>query len=132
MQRVLNTAARILTKTKRRAHITPVLKELHWLPIDKRIEFKVLVLTYKCLHGEAPEYLAGLLQPYLSQRSLRSSNLNLLTIPKMRLKTCGDRTFLFAAPTLWNDLPETVKSHQSLSSFKSDLKTFLFKQSYQK
>jgi hypothetical protein len=131
LQRVMNTAARILTRTKPRVHITPVLEELHWLPIEKRIEFKLLTLTYKCLHGEAPDYLSGLLQTYLPQRSLRSSEQNLLTVPKTRLKSCGDRAFSMAAPTLWNNLPETLKASESLSTFKAELKTHLFRKSYQ-
>ena len=61
LQKVQNTAARILTKTKKYDHITHVLKSLHWLPVDKRIQYKINLLTYKCLHNQALEYLTELL-----------------------------------------------------------------------
>ena len=61
LQKVQNTAARIVTRTSRHSHITPVLQELHWLPIDLRIKFKVLLHTYKGLHGYAPGYITDIL-----------------------------------------------------------------------
>ena len=75
LQRVQNTAARIITKTPRHDHITPVLKELHWLPICQRIDYKVLLYTYKALHGQCPQYIIDLLCVYRQARDLRSSNL---------------------------------------------------------
>jgi hypothetical protein len=129
VQRVQNTAARILTKTHKFDHISPVLDSLHWLPIQKRIEFKILILTFKCVHGPAPKYLAELIHPYLPTRTLRSSDQLLLQIPKTRLKSYGDRSFTKAAPTLWNSLPLHIRTLTSLDSFKSNLKTFLFERS---
>ena len=73
LQRVQNNAARVITLTKKHDHITPVLKELHWLPVRKRIEFKILLLAYKCLHGTAPSYLRELLKEYVPPRTLRST-----------------------------------------------------------
>ena len=58
LQSVQNSAARIVTKTAPREHITPVLKELHWLPVDRRIEYKILLYAYKALNGLAREYLS--------------------------------------------------------------------------
>ena len=126
LQLVQNTAARILTNTNRRAHITPVLASLHWLPIKARIDFKILLITYKALHGLAPLYIVELLPPKPNARSLRSSNKGLLEVPVSYLKTKGDRAFAVVAPTLWNALPLPLKTAVSVDSFKRLLKTHLF------
>ncbi|KAL3046735.1 hypothetical protein OYC64_004677 [Pagothenia borchgrevinki] len=79
LQIIQNSAARIITGTKASEHITPILIQLHWLPVQSRINFKNLLLTYKALHNLAPLYLADLLQEYTPSRSLRSSSAGLLT-----------------------------------------------------
>ena len=126
LQKIQNTSARIITKTPRRAHITPVLKELHWLPVKLRIDFKILCLTYKCLHGSSPSYLSDLLNPYVPVRSLRSNTENLLVVPPYKLKSFGFCSFSYTAPVLWNALPSDIKDSDSLDSFKAKLKTYLF------
>ena len=126
LQKVQNTVARLVSRSKRSDSVTPILKKLHWLPVSKRIEFKILLLTYKCLHGLAPKYLSDLLKPYKPSRLLRSSSKLLLEEPGSRTSTFGKRSFSLAAPSLWNNLPDTVKHAISLASFKSQLKTFLF------
>jgi hypothetical protein len=131
LQRVLNIAARIVTLTSKQNHITPILKALHWLPIDQRIKYKILVLTFRALHDSAPSYIKDLLTIYEPTRSLRSGGQNLLVGPPTRLKTYGDRSFSAAAPHLWNQLPAATRSQTSLSSFKCDIKTLLFREAYQ-
>ena len=87
LQLTQNRAARILSLTSKFAHITPVMRDLHWLPVDKRIEFKVLLLCYKCVNGLAPPYLSDLLSKYVPTRSLRSADKDLLVVPSScRLK----------------------------------------------
>ncbi|KAL3058228.1 hypothetical protein OYC64_010411 [Pagothenia borchgrevinki] len=81
---------------------------------------------YKSLHTLAPQYLTDLLHPYTPSRSLRSSDTGLLSIPRSRLRTVGDRAFSVAAPTLWNALPPEIRNAASLDIFKSSLKTHLF------
>jgi hypothetical protein len=130
LQRVQNTAARIVTRTKRYDHITPVLQRLHWLPIKQRIAFKVLTLTFKALHGLAPHYLAELLQEYHPQRTLRSSSQSLLLVPKTKLTGYGQRAFSYAAPTLWNALPTPLREIDTLGQFKSALKSHHFQNAY--
>jgi hypothetical protein len=110
LQHVQNTAARILTRAKKNEHISPVIRSLHWLPVSKRVDFKILVLTYKCLHDLAPTYLQELLHPYEPTRSLRSSTQCLLQVPKTHLKTYGDRAFEMAAPTVWNSLSLNIRA----------------------
>ncbi len=126
LQRVQNAAARLLTSTKKRDHITLVLRSLHWLPVRYRVNFKILLLVFKSLNGLAPAYLSDLLTEHQPLLSLRSSNQRLLCIPKLKLKCRGDRAFSVAAPRLWNALPLYIRSAPSLSVFKSMLKTYLF------
>lgn len=130
LQLVQNSAARLLTRTNRRQHITLILKSLHWLPIKYRIDFKILILTFRALHGQAPPYIADLIQPYSSARSLRSAGQNLLMVPRTRFKTRGDRSFQAVAPKLWNRLPLLLRSLDSVDAFKKQLKTFFFKQAF--
>ncbi|XP_067660309.1 uncharacterized protein [Haliotis asinina] len=126
LQRIQNTSARIISRTSKCAHITPILKELHWLPVKARIDFKILCLTYKCLRGLAPSYLSNLLHPYVPARTLRSNSQNILVIPTYRLKSFGHRSFSYTAPVLWNVLPCDIKDSKSFDSFKAKLKTHLF------
>ena len=126
LQYVQNSAARLLTSTRSREHITPVLQNLHWLPVKQRIHFKTLLITYKALHNLAPPYLSDLLKAYTPSRSLRSSEAGLLETHKTNRKTWGDRAFSVAAPVLWNDLPKHIRDAPSLPTFKTALKTHLF------
>ena len=80
----------------------PVLQSLHWLPIHRRIEFKILLLVYLCLHDIAPQYLAEMLTTHAVTRSLRSTDKQLLVVPRSKLKRHGDRSFNVVAPVLWN------------------------------
>ena len=99
----------------------------HWLPVRYRIMYKILILTYKCIHGFAPLYLQELIQEYKPTRNLRSSSkLNLISATVSTL-TYGHRSFYKASAELWNNLPMHVKSCQTVSLFKSSLKTHLFK-----
>ena len=126
IQRIQNSAARLVTGTKRREHITSVLQNLHWLPIKKRIIYKILLLTYKSLKGLAPDYLKDLLDQYVPTRTLRSGAKHLLCVPRVWTKNYGEQAFSFCGPKLWNDLPSFIKQATSVDIFKKDLRTFLF------
>uniref|UniRef100_A0A8C4X2X7 Reverse transcriptase domain-containing protein n=1 Tax=Erpetoichthys calabaricus TaxID=27687 RepID=A0A8C4X2X7_ERPCA len=93
LQLVQNAAARLLTGSSRSQHITPILKTLHWLPVSFRIDFKILLLTYKALNGLAPAYLSVLLHRHNPPRVLRSADQLLLTVPKAHFKARGERAF---------------------------------------
>ncbi|XP_076841983.1 uncharacterized protein LOC143486075 [Brachyhypopomus gauderio] len=130
-QYVQNSAARLLTGSPSRQHITPVLRQLHWLPIKQRIHFKILLFTYKALNNLAPSYLSDLLHRHAPTRKLRSADANLLTpTTSTKHRSIGDRAFAIAAPTLWNSLPLTIRNSDSLHSFKHNLKTHLFQSAY--
>ena len=130
LQAVQNAAARVVTLTPKHVHITPVLINLHWLPVEFRITFKVLLLVYKALHGLAPSYISDLLNFKTYSRSLRSSRKEYLVVPRSRLKTYGDRAFSIAGPKLWNDLPLEIRKCASVATFKQSVKIFLFKLAY--
>ena len=123
-------AARVVTRTRKCDHITPVLVQIHWLPVVGRVHFKVLLQVYKPLHGLAPSYLVDLIQLYTPSRALRSAT-DGYTLQQPRTKTAwGDRPFSRLGPVLWNGLPLYKRSAPSLTSFKSRLKTCLFKRAF--
>ena len=126
LQLVQNAAARLVVLSSKRDHITPILANLHWLPINYRIEFKIILLTFKALHGLAPLYLQDLVSKKSSKKHLRSSSQLLLKTKSFNLKTYGSRSFSVAAPLLWNSLPSSLRDIHELSKFKSSLKTHLF------
>jgi hypothetical protein len=130
LQRIQNTAAGVVTKTKKFNQITQVRKDLHWLPVSERIVYKVLLITYKALHGEAPQYISQLITPYVPSRHLRSSSRNLLEVVRVKTKLYGARSFAAAAPVMWNSLPCHIRDCDNINVFKSNLKTFLFSKAY--
>ena len=126
LQKVQNHAARVLCGLRKYVHITPPLQALHWLPIRKRIEYKIAMLCYKCIHMLAPKYLCDMISIYTPKRRLRSSlDKYLLNVPKVRTGF-GEQAFSYSGPKIWNDLPHDVRASESLNSFKQILKpTFL-------
>ena len=116
LQLAQNAAARILTKIRKFDHITPILKDLHWLPVRERINFKLLLLTWKAINGLAPSYISNLLVPYQPVRALCSSDKHLPTVPRTS-STLGDHAFSVAAPIFWNSLPLDIRCCDSLQSF---------------
>ena len=130
LQGIQNIAARIVSKTRKSDHITPVLAELHWLPVASRIKFKVLLLVFKAINNLGPTYLKDLIVPHIPTRTLRSSTQSLLRVPPTRLVTCGDRAFCKAGPACWNALPIELRETMPLNTFKQSLKTYLFRSEY--
>ena len=104
--------------------------KLHWLPLNYRIHFEILLLVYKCLNGLAPIYLSELLRYSNSPRLLRSSSQNFLVVPRSRSKAHGDRAFSVVASKLWNQLPPELRGVTSVDQFRKHLKTYLFKLAY--
>ena len=114
------------------AHITPLLEQLHWLPVEQRIMFKICLLTWNALHGNAPSYIQHSLFFHIiaiSKDSVHHRKM-FLTVPSGTTKTYGDRAFTTAAPTVWNRLPQTIRLCDSRNSFKTWLKTHLFQKVY--
>ena len=106
-----------------------VCHDLHWLPIDQRIEFKLATLTYNILNSSQPAYLRSLLNYHTPTRSLRSLNTNLLSVPRVHT-TFASHDFSIAAPTVWISLPSSIRSSTSADAFRRLLKTHCFQQAY--
>ena len=130
LQKLQNCAARVVTNTYKYDHISPVLKDLHWLPVKSRIDYKIGLLTYKCLTNQAPSYLKELVVPYRPGRTLRSGSSNILVTPRVNTKA-GTRSFSYGAANVWNSLPQDVKSAKNYSDFKILLKTHYFRKAYE-
>ena len=128
LQQVQNSAARLVLKRKKRDHVTPMLKELHWLPVKARCQYKIAVLAYRHFEGSLAPYLSATLSTRRASRTLRSSNENRLVVPRRNLRSAGERAFSFVAPVIWNSLPAGLRQLSSLNQFKCQLKTHLFEQ----
>ena len=123
LQRVQNSLARVVTPSTTSS--TSALNSLHWLPIRQRIDYKLATLVHRSLHNACPQYLSSLLHPYTPTRQLRSISLNLLTQPRVNT-ALASRGFRHAGPSIWNSLPPHLRSIDSYTTFKSNLKTHLF------
>ena len=132
LQVAQNSAVRLIEKLKKQDSVRDIRKQLHWLPIPARIEFKLMMTTWKALHNQAPKYLQQLVTEKQQQdHYVRSNDKLLLKIPpSLKTNKFEDRAFSFAAPTLWNTLPDNVRNARTLLSFKKDLKTHLFLKFY--
>ena len=117
------------SSSSKRDHVTPLLKELHWLPVKYRIQYKLATLGFHHFDGTLPPNLSSSLCTYQPSRSLRSSTERLLKIPKTNLKTFGEHSFSYIAPIVWNSLPADLRA-PSLPTFKVNLKTHFFRQAF--
>ena len=127
LQRVQNSLARVVTYTKRCEHIHPVLHQLHWLPINYRINYKVATtLAYKVRSTGSPAYLLKSVSDYAPTRNLRSSSQYLLNMPAARTQTAR-RAFSHAAASVRNDLPADIRRSESFGRFRIAIRTHYFR-----
>ena len=126
--------ARLVFLTRRSEHVTPLLRDLHWLKVPERVQFRLCVLAYRCLHGTAPgmdlaetQHLTSSVE---SRRRLRSSSTSALLVPATQRMTLGDRAFPSAAARAWNAFPDSVRTSSSCMALRRQLKTLLFKASF--
>lgn len=132
LQSVLNAAARMVFNLRRYDHVTDALATLHWLRIPERVNFRLAVMAFRVLHGQAPPYLSHLVRvaDLPARQRLRSASSYQLSVPAFRLSTIGRRSFSVAASTVWNSLPVAVQSSPTLPVFRQRLKTYLFRVSF--
>ena len=132
MQAVQNMAAKITLGKGRYDSATSCLVQLHWLPIKFRIDYKIVSIVHKCLHGEALPYLARMIEYTKPTRPGLRSEMDdtRLLVPKTSKKTFAARSFSILGPTLWNELPRNLRKIVNYASFKKELKTHLFRRAY--
>ena len=130
LQVLQNSAARLIEKIKKHDHITETLINLHWLPVRARIDFKILLFTWKALNNSAPIYIKNMLEIREETRNLRNPINLYLKVPKCNRITLGGNAFSTVAPVLWNQLPIEIRVTKSENIFRKLLKTYLFKKYY--
>ncbi len=150
LQHIQNMAARLVFQLPKFSHVTPLMVQLHWLPVSGRIEFKLLLFTFKGIHHSAPKYICDLFNVYSSQYSLRRNSaiddntyefgnvtepirkqdIIYLQVPHTKRVTFEQRSLAVAGPTFWNKLPLHLRCLTDIDTFKSCLKTYLFKRAY--
>ncbi len=150
LQRIQNMAARLVFQQPKFSHVTPLFTELHWLRVEDRIKFKLLVLTFKGVHKMAPSYICDMFQQRSNKYSSRSSTsiekiefengvvkseiksnqVVYLNVPKTCRETFMERSLVVAGPILWNSLPDVLRCETDFDNFKKVLKTYLFKNAY--
>ena len=143
-------AAKLIFRQPKFSHVSPLLIELHWLPVKYRIQFKLLILTYKGLHHLAPQYICDMFvvksnrYSYRSstaieditfvngdiQDHIQSSQILYLNVPKNTCETFFKRSLPVAGPVLWNSLPASIRMECELDNCKKLVKTHLFKCAY--
>ena len=128
MQRIQNQAAKLIMSRDRCESSISTMRQLYWLPIGFRCKYKVLLLVYRCMNDQAPEYL----QHKLTLKNpvwitCSATERDILQIPYNKRKTLPDRGFSSAGPKLWNSLPLELQTAPTVSIFRKLLKTHLFK-----
>ena len=132
LQRVVHATARVVNDLRPRDHVSSALRELLWLPIKQRIEFKLCLLVHKSLIGHSPAYISDLLTSAADvhgRPALRTASRGDFIVPRTNRKF-GDRAFCVAAPRVWNRLPADLRQLRSTQTFRRHLKTCLFAASY--
>ena len=129
LQSVHNFAARIVTGSRKFHHITPSLKQLLWLTVNAYLRYRDITLAFKCINGLAPEYLCRKFNPGSQIHDRATGKNDMLAIPFYQTAT-GQRSFLFRAVKLWNDLPDYLKYENNLKNFKTALRSYLFEEFY--
>ena len=111
---------------------TQALMDLHWLLIEQQIQFKILAIKYKAINSNAPKYIMDQIETSKSKRDNMQSNnaRKMINIPSVKYKTFAARSFGYAAPTLWNELPKNIRESKTLGNFKKGLKTHLYRKAF--
>ena len=130
LQRVQNTLARVVAEKPRFCHITPVLSDLHWLPVRHRISYKIATVTFRVLQFQQPSYLASLIPKYVPTWALRSSSALSTCVPPRKTTIATSKSFSSVASSIWNSLPNHLWSIPTLPAFRRALKHHLFLLAY--
>ena len=126
LQSVQNFAARVVTGSRKFEHITPVLRDLNWLPVSSTLKYTVGILTFKCVNGLAPRYLCPRFVTRATVHDRNTRNKNKLDIPGYK-SAAGQRSFLCRSVTMWNSFPTAITDCNNLAMFRRKLKDYLFR-----
>ena len=126
LQCVENCLARVVTPSPRFSNFVPLLKSLHWPPVQSLISYKLCTIPYQTLSSGEHSYLFSMLHLAPKPRELRSSGFHLLSLPSVKTET-GTRAISVALFTQWNSLAEHVKLSNNIFSSRHFLKTKLFR-----
>ena len=130
LQRIQNAAAQFITGTAKFSHITPMLRSLHWLPIKQRVQFKMLILVFNAINGLSPNYISNLVLCPSKYLLRRNNEIPLEPYNGKTQKTLRDRAFAMAAPRLFNSLPREIRHETCFNTFKTKVKTLLFRTAF--
>jgi len=128
LQRVQNSAARLIFKLSSREHVTPCLLQLHWLPVRWRIQFKLCSIMHSVSYGMCTAYLTNIVEPAGASRTrsgLRSTSSTDYTLPRLHTKFAVCE-FSYAGPSAWNGLSEDLRAVADPAEFRKQLKTHFF------
>ena len=131
LQSIQNFACRIVTNTRKYDHVTPLLRELNWLPVREQLRYRDTVLAYECQNGLAPQYLMDKFSKRSCIHNRDTRARDSLQIPLFRTKT-GQRSFTFRGTNIWNNLDDDLKQRTSLTSFKRAVRDSLLRQTFPK
>ena len=115
LQKIQNSAARVIFRSSKLDHVSPRLHALHWLPVHQRINHKLSAICFSFVTGTGPQYLADIFKIYAPSRQFcSSSDTCLFQIPSVNTKSNGQRTFAYQGPTVWNKLSRNIRHAPSL------------------
>ena len=133
LQKLQNSATRFIFGQRSRRGVSDLRKKCHFLPIRHRIEYKICLLVYKSLNGDAPSYMTEMVekrQPKAKRLRVDNDTTRLEEVHSTCNYKTTERAFSVAAPKIWNRLPEQIRNSETLYSFKKSLKTCLFRLAY--
>ena len=129
LQSIQNFASKNVTNSRKFDHVTPLLRELNWLPVKEQLIYRDSVLIFKCQNDLAPQYLTSKFTKRSNIHTHNTSTRNSLQIPLYR-KSIGQHTFSYRGANTWNNLCNELRQSASLTSFKRTLKDTLLRQTF--
>ena len=133
LQKIQNNAVRFIHGTRKRRGVTQMRKDLHFLPIKSRIDFKICLMAYKAINGFAPSYISDLIPLRTPKTKTHRANSDSTLLEKRSYRhkySSTTKAFSICAPKLWNSLPRDIRESKSVEMFKKRLKTHLFDKAY--
>ena len=130
LQAVQNMSCRVILRLRKYDHISQPLRNLHWLKVPERIDFKICLLVHACVHGSAPVYLKELLPFVRTQAAMCLRSHYKLDIAGCSNTQARKSAFQYIGPSLWHSLPSNLRIISDVNVFKKYLKTFLFTKSH--